>query len=283
MSVPWLPKEQVPQRVYDCISRAQTAGVQATTTLAGASRTSLRWVEQVVRAAAAAGAAVISMADSNGCAVPEAVDYLIRFVRDAVGPVPALGFHGHNTFGLATANALAAVRAGADVVDTVPLGLGEGSGITPLEELAFALEVLYGIPTGLDMSLIPCLCAHVQEVFRVEVPPTKTFLGSGLYRHSIDSHIASILRGKWYSWECVNPSLLTRRRELEFGFSKIRRGRTGAIAAKIELMGLEADDQQLDQIIAEVRAIAQEHDWATEAEVETIIGDCLRGVGAKNE
>jgi isopropylmalate/homocitrate/citramalate synthase len=275
MSVPWLRKEDVPQRVFDCVSYAAATGVEVMATLAGATRTNLRWIEATMQAAAMAGAPVVGIADSMGGALPETIDFLIRFVRDAAGPGPRISFHGHNTFGLATANALAAIRAGAEVVDAVPLGLGEGAGITPLEELAFALEVLYGVDTGLKMERIAPLCRVVQRVFQAEYPPTKTFIGDGLYRHSIDSHIASILRGKWHSWECVQPAVVGQERRLEFGFAKIRRGRSGAIAAKIEKMGLSADDRQLDRIIDEVQAITRKRDWASETDVEQVIGRVL--------
>ena len=239
-------------------------------TLAGATRTNLRWIEATMSAAAIAGADVVGIADSMGGALPETIEFLMHL--SGTRPVRAkLSFHGHNTFGLATANTLAAIRAGATVVDAVPLGLGKGAGIAPLEEIAFALEVLYGVDTGLKMERVAQLCREVQCAFKVEYPPTKTFIGSGIYRHSIDSHIASILRGKWHSWECVQPSVVGQKRQLEFGFAKIRRGRSGAIAAKIEKMGLAADDQQLDRIIDEVQAITRERDWASELDVEQVI------------
>ena len=275
-SVPWLSKEAVPERVFDCVTYARKAGVKVEATLAGASRSTLRWIEAFARSAARAEADVIAIADSMGCALPETIEFLMRFMRDACGPQSTLGFHGHNTFGLATANALAAVRGGAQVVDAVPLGLGEGAGIAPLEELAFAFEVLYGINTGLKMEKVVELCHEVRQVFGVELLPTKTFVGNGLYRHSIDSHIASILRGAWYSWECVHPSVVGQKRQLEFGYAKIRRGRSGAIAAKIEQMGLKVDDVQLNSIIDEIQTITETRGWATETRVEEIIREVLK-------
>jgi isopropylmalate/homocitrate/citramalate synthase len=270
-SVPWLPKRDVPDRVTRCVTYARNAGLEVAATVAGASRTTPRWIEACSQAAASSGANVIGIADSMGCALPETVSYLVHLVRDAVGHGPMIAFHGHNTLGLATANAISAVRAGAQVLDAVPLGLGEGAGIAPLEEMAFILEALYDIRTGLKVDKIADLCREVARVFGVDVLPTKTFIGRGIYRHSIDSHIASILRGAWYTWECVHPSVVGQTRHLEFGFAKLRRGRSGAIAAKIEQMGQEVSDEQLDTIVGEIRAITESRDWATEAEVEAII------------
>jgi isopropylmalate/homocitrate/citramalate synthase len=270
-SVPWLDRADVPQRVTEVVAYARTSGVEVAPVLAGASRTQLSAIHAFAEAAVAGGADVVGLADSMGCALPETVSYLVRYVRQVVGPQMTVAFHGHDTFGLATANTLAALRAGASIVDAVPLGLGEGAGIAPLEELVFALEILYGVDTGLEIERVAELCREVKLAFGVEYLPTKSIVGDGLFRHSIDSHIASILRGKWHSWECFQPSVVGQKRRLEFGFAKIRQGRSGAIAAKIDQMGLSASDEQLDSIIEQVRAITVANGWANEAEVEAVV------------
>lgn len=276
-SVPWLKREDVPRRIEACIRYAKQAGVKVGYALAGTTRTQLHWVTECGGAAAAAGADVIGVTDSMGCALPETIAFLVRHLQEATGSGSTISYHGHNTFGLATANALAAVRAGAEMVDTVPIGLGEGAGITALEELVFSLEVLYGMDTGLQLQKVADLARLVKQCFSADLPPTKTIIGTGLYRHSIDSHIASILRGKWHSWECIHPRVVGQERFLEFGHAKIRRGRSGAIQAKVEQMGYEADDEQLEGIIDRVREIAAKKRWATEADVERIIREQLGG------
>jgi methanogen homocitrate synthase len=270
-SVPWISKEAIPDRVFQCVSYAREKGVDVSATLVAATRTNLRWVEAFTKSATSAEANGIGVADSMGCALPDTVAFLVRLVRDIGGPELEITFHGHNTFGLATANAVAAINAGADVVDVVPLGLGEGAGVVPLEEIAFVMEVLYGVDTGVKIDQVADVCRFVKDIFGVDLPLNKTFIGSGIYRHSIDSHIASILRGSWHSWECIHPSVVGQERQLEFGYSKIRSGRSGAVAAKIEQMGLIADDQQLDQIIGGIQEIAEKKDWASESEVENVI------------
>jgi isopropylmalate/homocitrate/citramalate synthase len=276
-SVPWLPKEAVPERVEFCVRYAKSLGLHVGYGLAGTSRSELRWIEACARAAARAGADLIGVTDSMGAALPETVAFLTRFVRRAVGPESVLGFHGHSTFGLATANALAALRAGATVVDAVAMGLGEGAGITALEEIGFALEVLYDVRTGLNVERVGDYCRMVQESFGVCFPPTKTIVGDGLYRHSIDSHQASILRGRWHSWECIHPRVVGQERRLEFGHAKVRRGRSGAIGALVEKLGLVSSDAQIDAIVDRVQAVTAERHWIEQADVESIIRDVLEG------
>ena len=270
-SAPWLPRSDVPERIEQTVGYAKAAGVNVGCGLAGATQTDPRWVEECARAAASGGADFVSLADTTGCALPEAVEFLMLLTRDAVGPSVRLSFHGHDTFGLATANALAAVRGTADIIDAVPLGLGEGSGIVPLEEIAFALEVLYGVSTGLEMDRVADFARFAAETFGVEALPTKTFIGTSIYRHAVDSHIAAILRGRWQTWECVQPSLLGQVRSLEFAPSRIRRGRSGAIWAKLEQLGHEPDSDALDRIVDRVSEFALVAGFATEDDVETII------------
>jgi isopropylmalate/homocitrate/citramalate synthase len=279
-SVPWLPKEAVPERVECCVRYASSLGLHVGYALAGTSRSELRWIEACGKAAARGGAHLIGVTDSMGAALPETVTFLTRFLRGVVGPEPALAFHGHNTFGLATANALAAVRAGATVVDAVAMGLGEGAGITALEEIVFALEVLCDVDTGLTVERVGDYARCVRDAFNLAFPPTKPIVGAGLYRHSIDSHQASILRGHWHSWECIHPRVVGQERRLEFGHAKVRRGRSGAIGALIEKLGLVATDGQIDLIVDRVQAITAHRRWIEQPEVEGVIREELEGAKA---
>jgi isopropylmalate/homocitrate/citramalate synthase len=151
------------------------------------------------------------------------------------------------------------------------LGLGDGAGITSGEEVALALEVLYGVETGLNLEKITELCQVVKEIFDIQISPHKPFVGENIYRHQIDSHFAAILRKGWHTWEVVKAEALGRERRLELASGKLRRGRSGAIAAKLENMGLEADDWQFDQIFEEIQSIVEEKKFVSEDEIERVI------------
>lgn len=269
-TTPWLVEEALAERFASCVERARSHGAMATFSLAGSDlfRTSLVKVGTYYQAVAEAGAERVYVSDGTGIATPEAVAFFTRFLRDMIGPTPAIALHLHNTFGLATANALAGVTAGCEVVDTCMLGLGDGAGITAGEELALALEVLYDVKTDLDLEKIVPLCQLIQETFEIPLSPHKPFVGENIYRHQLDSHVASILRTGWQSWEVVRAEALGRQRRLELGYGKLRRGRSGAIAAKLEQMGLKANDQQLDEILNALRAITETKRFATEQDIE---------------
>lgn len=270
-TTPWIKKSEIPERVAACVRYAKGAGVMVTFGLADAVRTKLDLLVACYRAAVEAGVDRLYVYDGLGAAAPEAIRFLTVLLRGLGGSRTQIGVHCHDGLGLATANALAAVRAGATVVDAVPLGLGDSAGISALEEVVFALEVLYGVRTQLRLEEIHKLCRLVSELFRIPIPPNKALVGGNIYRHSIDSHIAAILRGCWYSWELIRPEVLGQERRLEFGFSKIREGRSGAVAAKLAQMGVNLSDEQLEEVLLRARQLARDQGSLGEEDLERVI------------
>jgi len=168
---------------------------------------------------------------------------------------------------------------GAAAVDCTLLGMGDGAGITALEEIALALEVLYGVETGVRLDQITALCRLAQECFGTALSPHKPHVGENIFRHQIDSHIAAILRGDWSAWEVVRAEALGRERRLEFGYGKLRRGRSGAIALLVERLGLTATDAQMDEILDRIRAVTVRQRVCSLSEAEQIIRAVLAGEG----
>lgn len=268
---PWMTKQDVPERVRDCVQYAKQQGAHVTFGLADLVRTRLDYVWSCYGAAAEAGVDRVYVYDGQGAAAPHAVAYLTRLLRDVVGPQPEIAFHGHDSLGLATANALAALTNGASAVDTVPNGLGDGAGITATEEIVMALEVFHGVPTGIRLESLKELSEKVGDLLGYTLPQTKAVVGKNMFRHQIDSHVAAILRGTWHSWEVIRPDVVGQQRRLEFGYAKLRRGRSGALFAKAQKMGLEVSDDQLITILERVREVAAAKRFATEEEVARII------------
>lgn len=275
---PWLATEDVPGRIAACVERCRRQGATATFSLAGSDllRAPLERIRECYRAAADAGAARLYVSDGAGGATPEVVAFFVDFLLQ-VAPGVQIALHLHNTFGLATANALAGVSRGATVVDSTLLGMGDGAGITALEEITLALEVLYGVDTGVQLDRIAELCRLGQECFEVSLSPHKPHVGENIFRHQIDSHIAAILRGDWSAWEVVRAEALGRRRRLEFGFGKIRRGRSGAIALLAERMGLAPSDVQMEEILGRISMITERQRTCTLEEAEAVIRAVVSG------
>ena len=133
-----------------------------------------------------AGVARIGIADTAGCADPNGMRTVTETVRTAV-TVP-IQTHCHNDLGLALANTLASIEAGASITDVTVLGLGERAGNAALDEVAVALGLLYGIDTGVKLNRLTRLAAEVAEILDVPLPAMKPLVGPRAFRHQFGIH-----------------------------------------------------------------------------------------------
>jgi isopropylmalate/homocitrate/citramalate synthase len=122
----------------------------------------------------------IAVADSYGVALPEAIASVVRLLRKRFS-LP-IEIHCHDDFGLATANTLAGIAAGAEVAHVTLCGIGERAGNASLEETAVALRCLYGIDTGVHLEKLYALCSLAQKAGGFGIPSNRAIVGDGLYR-----------------------------------------------------------------------------------------------------
>jgi isopropylmalate/homocitrate/citramalate synthase len=202
---------------------------------------------------------------------------LVRLLRGIVGADVEIGIHCHDDYGLATANTLAGVRAGADVIDTVVGGLGDKAGIGATEELVMALEVLYDVRTGVRIESLYDLSRTVAEVFGIRYAPNKAVIGDNIVRHEIDSHLNTLLRGYWWAWESMQPALFGRQRSLEWAAGKIRPGRSGSLATLTESRGYDPLSPAWDAFIELLQERVAEQKSLRQAEVEELIEAAYAG------
>src|SRR5881396_3655815 len=147
-------REAMLERIVYAISFAVAQGVTAAFFGVDSTRADPGFFETVYKTAVEAGAREVVVVDTIGIATPEAAADLVGRTRDWLGPEVAIHFHGHNDFGLATAAALAAVRAGARWIHGTINGMGERAGNANLGEIALALRGLYGIGTNLRLERV---------------------------------------------------------------------------------------------------------------------------------
>ncbi|MBP1764993.1 MAG: Homocitrate synthase [Firmicutes bacterium] len=148
-------------KLEECIDLAANYGCTVSVGAEDASRADLEFFLQVADVAAQMGAVRIRYADTVGCLTPFQTYNTMRCLQEHC-PLP-VEFHAHNDFGLATANTLAAVRAGIDLVSVTVNGIGERAGNASLEEVALALNEVYGCSAGIDLSVIGPLCQLVER------------------------------------------------------------------------------------------------------------------------
>ncbi len=181
-----------------------------------------------------------------------------------------LSAHCHNDFGLATANSIAAVLAGAQVVHVTVNGLGERAGNASLEEVTIALERLYGVKSGIVKEKLYETSRLVRNLTKMPVAPNKPLMGDNVFTHESGMHIHGTLADTSL-YEPMDPGLIGRKRRFAFG------KHTGKAAVKMALeeMGVTADDTQLMTILSKVKELGDKGKLVTDSDFQAIVDDVL--------
>ena len=179
------------RRVSEAVGRATAAGSTVAFTPSDATRADLDFLVEIWRAAVEAGASRIYVADSIGVATPELVTLL---VQRALALGVTVGIHCHNDFGLAVANTIAGVLAGAEIVDAAVNGLGDRAGNVPLEEVVAALALIYELDLSVDLSRLTALSQSFAAASGRILPPNKPVSGPHVFAHVLPTHTSAIRR-----------------------------------------------------------------------------------------
>lgn len=245
-----ISRDEVLRRVTDAISFAKQNGVTVAFFAVDGSRTDLGFLKKVYLAALEAGASEIVVVDTIGACGPEAVEYLVRQVCSWVGLDVPVHFHGHNDFGMATACAVAAVRAGACWIQGTINGMGERAGNADIGEIALALQCLYGVPIALNLSKVREVSEIVQKFSGYQLETWKPLVGQNLFMRESGAvasqfHIPEAIEP--YSSELVNAS-----RRIVLG----KKSGLDSIDLKCKELGLTISREQRVPILAKVKKCA---------------------------
>lgn len=175
-----------------------------------ASRTDVGWLMQFGAHLADCRANRLRIADTVGVWDALQCFEILRTLRMGL-PLLELGVHTHNDLGMASANAIAAVRAGADSVDVTVNGLGERAGNAALEEVAVALEVALGIDSGVALDKLDSLCQRVARCSGRHIHWQKAVVGEGVFLHESGIHVHAMLRDQ-RAYEPFGPERVGRKR-----------------------------------------------------------------------
>ncbi len=240
--------------VQDNIARqvraAREAGFEVSVGAEDASRAEPAFLLRFAETVQAAGARRLRYADTLGLLDPFRAWEIFGRLRRTVDL--ELEMHAHDDLGLATANTLAAVRAGASHVSTTVNGLGERAGNAPLEEVVMALHQLYRHDTGIDTRALPALSALVAEAARRPLAANKSLVGADVFTHESGIHVDGLLKHP-QNYQGVDPALLGRAHRLVLG----KHSGSGAVLAAFQTLGIALEPAQAQQILGRIRRLAQ--------------------------
>lgn len=175
----------------EATSHAKDKGLYTVFFTIDATRSDIDWLLDLVERVAREGHMdAFTLVDTFGVIHPQAATYFTQRVKERISK--PLEIHFHSDFGLGVANTINAVLAGAEVIHSTVLGIGERAGNTPFEETVLALRTMYGIDVGIDYGKINELSQLVRELSGVQIPSCRPFVGDGAY--TIESGIVT----GWY-------------------------------------------------------------------------------------
>jgi 2-isopropylmalate synthase len=237
-----------------------------------ASRTERDFLCQVVTAVIEAGARTVNIPDTVGYSVPDEYADLIRHLKKEVKNInrAVVSVHCHNDLGMAVANSLAAIRAGARQVECTINGIGERAGNAAMEEIVMALKTrreFFGVDTRIDTKqIIPC-SRLVSSLTGFFVQRNKAIVGKNAFAHESGVHQDGFLKNK-STYEIMDP------RDVGLDCSELVLGKhsgRNALNAKIKSLGYELMEKELDEVFVEFKNLADEKKEVFDEDIITLI------------
>jgi 2-isopropylmalate synthase len=244
-----------------------------------AGRTAPGFLHEVLEVAIAAGATTLNIPDTVGYTTPDEFGAMIHGVRESVRGVEGvtLSVHCHDDLGLATANALAGLVAGARQAEVTMNGIGERAGNASLEEVVMAVATRahkLGLRTGVDTTQLVRVSRLVSQVTGMPVQPNKAIVGDNAFAHESGIHQDGMLKHQG-TYEIMRPeSVGASRTRLVLGKHSGR----AALSSRLVQLGYAFDDAALEKLFARFKALAERRKTVVDADLERLVRDEPSGV-----
>lgn len=201
-----MTREQLLDRIADCVTYAKQKGFTVQFSAEDASRTDVDFLKAVYSTAIKNGADVVNIPDTVGYATPDEFGALVREIKSIAGDI-SVSVHCHNDLGMAVANTLSAIKNGADRCDVTVNGIGERAGNAALEEIVMALKTRadeFDCYTNIDTTLLSKTSKTVSAITGIYIPLNKPIVGRNAFAHESGIHQHGILSDK-STYEIMTP------------------------------------------------------------------------------
>lgn len=233
----------------ECVTLAKKEGKYVCLGLEDASRADVDFLLEIGREAEKLGVDRMRLADTLGILDP--IEVYFRFSPLTQKMSIPLEFHAHNDLGMATANAIAAIKCGFKAVSVTVGGLGERAGNASLEEVAVALKHILNRPTSFDISQVNSICSLVSAITHRGIPRSKPIVGADVFTHTSSVHLDGI-RKDIANYQSFPPESILREHTKAFGkYSGIKE-----LDSLLQREGVSLDRYQLTEILIRVRLLS---------------------------
>jgi 2-isopropylmalate synthase len=237
-----------------------------------AARTEPEFLAEVVEAVVAAGATTVNIPDTVGYTVPEEFGQLFRYLRQHVRGIDQvrLSVHCHDDLGMAVANSLSAVLAGARQIECTINGIGERAGNCSLEEVVMAIKTraaYFRVHTGVDTTRLYPTSRLVSSITGMPIPRNKAVIGENAFAHESGIHQHGMLRHH-LTYEIMRPEDVgLSRTQLVLGKHSGRH----AFRERVRELGFELDDAELNRVFEEFKALADKKKELFDGDIEALV------------
>ena len=266
--------EEVVERVREMVAYAHNLCPDVEFSPEDAGRSDPEFLYLVLGEAIKAGATTLNIPDTVGYTTPDEYGALIAGIMDNVPGIEGVtvSVHCHNDLGLATANTLAGILAGARQAEVTMNGIGERAGNTSLEEIVMTLHTrrgVFGLETGIDTTQIARVSRMVSNYTGIPVQPNKAIVGANAFAHEAGIHQDGMLKNH-QTYEIMRPETVGLSR------SRLVLGKhSGRHALKVHLseMGYNLSTEELDRTFERFKQLADKKKTITEADLEALVED----------
>ncbi|WP_323737275.1 2-isopropylmalate synthase [Methanosphaera sp. ISO3-F5] len=258
-----MSKEEILNKAVSAVDYIKDHGLTAEFSCEDATRTELDYLLEVFGAVQEAKVDKINVPDTVGVTIPTKMNELISNIKEVIH-VP-ISVHCHNDFGLAVANSLAAIEAGAKQAQCTINGLGERAGNASLEEIVMTLKKAYNINTNINTELLFNTSETVSRISGVKMPPNKAIVGENAFAHEAGIHVQGVLENS-NTYEAFYPEEVGHKRRIVLG----KLTGANAIKSKLDEYNINLDDKQFDQLFSKVKSLGDSGKTITDIDLRSI-------------
>ena len=267
-----MTREQVLERISSMVAYAKSFCDDIEFSAEDASRSDRAFLAQCYTNAVAAGATTLNVPDTVGYSTPQEMAELIAYLREHVEGIEKtdISVHCHDDLGMAVANTLACIKAGATQVECTVNGIGERAGNASLEEIVMALHTrrdFYEAETGINTRQIYNSSKLLSNITGVPIPPSKAIVGANAFAHESGIHQHGVISNAQTYEIMKSTDVGIPQNTMVLG----KHSGKHALREKLASMGYELDDQEMENVFARFKDLADKKKNITGSDIEALV------------
>jgi len=276
-----MTRAQVVSAAAAAVSHACSLGAEVEFSAEDSARSDPQFLYEVLATALECGASTLNVPDTVGYSTPDEYGALVAGVRANVPGIErvTVSAHCHNDLGLAVANSLAAVRAGARQAECTINGIGERAGNAALEEFVMALHTrrpFFGLHTNIETRELARTSRLVSECTGIGVPPNKAIVGANAFAHEAGIHQDGVLKNR-LTYEIMSAESV--------GWDGVclvlgKHSGRHALRAKTEALGYELNEDELSMLFVRFKELADKKKMVEEEDIQALLLERTEGIGS---